>query len=93
MADGVHKITIQTRAPKGRDPGAVEIGYYCVADQHVVLTDKQGKPISGAPKWYVGPDGNAKLLACVLLREHRSGTARRKSGFSGPIQYPKSGWC
>jgi len=51
MADGVHKITIQTRAPKGRDPGAVEIGYYCVADQHVVLTDKQGKPISGAPKW------------------------------------------
>jgi len=27
----VKKITIQTRAPTGRDPGAVEEGYYCVA--------------------------------------------------------------
>jgi len=45
----VKKITIQTRAPTGRDPRAVEEGYYCVADGFVVLTDADGKPIIGEP--------------------------------------------
>jgi hypothetical protein len=57
----VKKITIQTRAPTGRDPGAVEEGYYCVADGFVVLTDADGKPIIGAPKRYLDPGGDARL--------------------------------
>jgi hypothetical protein len=41
--DEVHKITIQTRAPKGFDPGKVAIGHYVTVDGFVVLTDEHGK--------------------------------------------------
>jgi hypothetical protein len=45
MSDDVHKITIQLRAPRANNPGKVAIGYYVIADSHVVLTDETGKPL------------------------------------------------
>jgi len=86
MLDEVKKITIELQRPMGSFPGRVAIGHYVVVDQHVVLTDADGKPINGSPKRYVGPDGDAKILACIMLRERSRGTA--KSGaLHRPLQY------
>ena len=65
MPDDVHKITIEVPRPRGGDPGAVEEGYYCVADQHVVLTDANGRPISGAPKHYLDPGRRCAICLCI----------------------------
>jgi len=86
MPDDVHKITIEVPRPRGGDPGAVEEGYYCVADQHVVLTDANGRPISGAPKHYLDPGGDARF-ACVLLRQLRRGRTSASKSFNRPLNY------
>jgi len=65
MPDDVHKITIEVPRPRGGDPGAVEEGYYCVADQHVVETDANGRPISGAPKHYLDPGRRCAICLCI----------------------------
>jgi len=92
MSD-VHKITIELAKPRGSFPGRVEIGYYCVADGHVVLTDENGKPI-GTEKRYLNPGGDARLVACAMLRQRsRARRSNRMSGFSRPLSYPKSGYC
>jgi hypothetical protein len=67
--------------------GRVEIGYYCVTDGHVVLTDENGKP-TGEDKRYLNPGGDAKLIACAMLRARRRNSAA-VSGFSDRISYPK----
>jgi hypothetical protein len=84
----VHKITIQTRAPRGGDPGKVAEGWYCVADNHVVLTDQDGKPI-GDNKRYLNPGGDARLIACRMLRGRQSSGSA--SGFDHEIAYPRLG--
>jgi hypothetical protein len=84
MPNEVHRITIQLRAPRGKDPGKVAIGHYCIADSHVVLTDEAGKPTGS--KRHLDPGGDARLLACRMLRSQRSiggGDINR------PLQYPK----
>jgi hypothetical protein len=86
MPDDVHKITIQLRAPRGNNPGKVAIGYYVVADSHVVLTDEIGKPI-GNEKYYIEPGTDARLIACRMLRKRQGGS--RPGGFGGSIAYPK----
>lgn len=92
MSD-VHKITIQIRAPRGTFPGEVSIGYYCIADGQVVLTDETGKPI-GAEKRYLSPGGDARLIACAMLRQRtRANKGGRPSGFNRQISYPKTGYC
>ena len=60
----VHKITIEVAKPRGSFAGRVEIGYYCVADGHVVLTDENGKPIGDA-KRHLNPGDDARLIACA----------------------------
>ena len=50
MPNDIHKIIIQTRAPRGNDPGKIAEGWYCVADNFVVLTDSEGKPVSDAKR-------------------------------------------
>jgi hypothetical protein len=87
MPNDIHKIIIQTRAPRGNDPGKIAEGWYCVADNFVVLTDSEGKPVGDA-KRHLGPDGDARLIACRLLRQ-RENARSSNSSFSGPIQYPK----
>jgi len=84
----VHKLTIQVRAPRGTDGGKVEIGYWCTADQHVVLTDENGRPIGGE-KRLIGPGDDPKLLAISMMRARR----RRSGGPHGNdrIIYPRMG--
>jgi len=83
----VHKITIEVAKPRGSFAGRVEIGYYCVADGHVVLTDENGKP-TGEDKRYLNPGGDAKLIACSMLRARRRSRAT-VSGFSDRLLYQK----
>ncbi len=83
----IRKIVIQIRAPKGNDPGKVAEGHYVVVDGCVVLTDEAGKP-TGDSKHYLDPDGDARLVACRMLRRRQN--ARSSSGsFASPIAYPK----
>ena len=82
----VHKVTIQTRAPRGRDPGAVAVGWYCVVDNAVVLTDEDGRPL-GSDKRCLNPGEDVHLVACRLVRRGQSGG--RLSGFNGPMNYPR----
>jgi len=89
MPNEIHKITIQLRAPRGKDPGKVAIGHYVVADSFVVLTDETGKP-TGDSKRHLDPGGDARLLACRMLKRRQS--AASGGAFSGPIQYPKIGY-
>ena len=83
----VHKITIEVAKPRGSFAGRVEIGYYCVADGHVVLTDENGKP-TGEDKRYLNPGGDAKLIACSMLRARRRSRATI-SGFGDRLLYQK----
>jgi hypothetical protein len=83
----VKKVTIQVRAPRGSDLGRVEIGYYCVVDGFVVLTDADGKPL-GSDKRQIDPGGDAHLIACRMVRNNRKG--RASSDFNRPLVYPKT---
>ena len=87
MSEPVHKITIQLRAPRSNDPGKVAIGYYVVADSHVVLTDEAGKPLGGE-KRHIEESGDARLIACRMLRGRQSGGSS-SSNFGGKLSYPK----
>jgi uridine kinase len=86
----VHRIVIQTRAPRGKDPGKVAEGYYVVVDGCVVLTDQAGKPL-GSEKHYLDSDGDARLIACRILRRRQNASGSSGS-FAGPIRYPKIGY-
>jgi hypothetical protein len=88
MPDDVIKLTIQTRAPKGRDPGRVEVGYYVFVEGNVILTDEEGKPIGGDDtKRYIGLDGHHRNVACMMLRRRSRASS---SNFDRPIQYDRS---
>ena len=87
MSEPVHKVTIQTRAPRGTDPGRVAEGFYVVVDNAVVMTNQDGKPLDDS-KHYLGPKDDPRLIACMLTRR-RGRTAGPVNGFDGPIRYPK----
>ena len=89
MSEEVKKITIQLRAPRGRDGGKVAIGHYCVADGFVVLCDENGKP-TGDGKRLLNEGGDARLIACALLRSSRRyGNSRPAGfGFNDRLDYP-----
>ena len=70
----VHKVTVQVRAPRGTFPGEVVEGWYCVVDNAVVLTDAEGRPID-SEKRHLSPGGDAKLIACSMLRARRRSRA------------------
>jgi hypothetical protein len=65
----VHKVTVQIRAPRGMFPAEVAIGYYCVVDGYVVLTDADGKPL-GSDQCHIG-SGDAHLIACRMVRNRK----------------------
>ena len=73
----VHKVTVQVRAPRGIFPGEVVEGCYCVVDNAVVLTDAEGKP-TGEDKRYLNPGGDAKLIACSMLRARRRNSSSKR---------------
>ena len=83
----IHKLTIQIRAPKGSFPGEVVIGWYCVVDNAVVITDADGKPVDNV-KHHLDPGQDARGLACRLVRDRsRRGVGVR--GFNDKLIYPK----
>jgi hypothetical protein len=86
MSNEVHKVTLQVRAPRGTFPGEIAIGYYCVVDNAVVLTDQDGKPIN-SEKHRLAPGQDARGLACRLIRQRRNSGSSR--GFNDQIIYPK----
>ncbi len=87
MPEPVHKITIQLRTPRGKDPGKIAEGWYC-ADSAVVLTDQDGKPI-GSDKHHIEPGGDARLIACRMLRKRQNARSSSGGNFSASIAYPK----
>jgi len=85
MTDGgINKLTLQISAPRGSFPGKVDIGYWCVADRHVVLCNENGRPI-GDQKRLIGPGDDPRLLAVAMMKARR----RNNSSFNDPIVYPK----
>jgi hypothetical protein len=84
----VHKLTIQIRPPRGTDGGKVQIGYYVVVDGYVVLTDENGQP-NGNGKRLLNEGGNAKVIACAMLRSSRRYGNSRSSGFNDRLVYQK----
>ena len=82
----VHMVTLQVRAPRGTFPGEVAIGYYCVVDNAVVLTDADGKPL-GSDKRHLQPGDDARLIACRMVRNRGRASV---TGFNRPIVYPKT---
>jgi len=87
MSEPVHKVTIQTRAPRGTDPDRVAEGFYVIVDNAVVMTDQDGKPLDDS-KYHLGPKDDPRLIACVLTRRRRQ-AAGSVNAFDGPIHDPK----
>jgi hypothetical protein len=86
------KIIIELRRPSGSFPGQIAEGWYEVVDGHVVLTDESGKPLSDEKRFLPTP-GDARLIACRMLRQRSQGSRTFRSGFGRKISYPKSGIC
>jgi hypothetical protein len=91
MPDDVRKVVIETRGPRGTDPGAIAEGWFKVADGYVMLCNADGIAVSGVDKRRAAP-GNERTIASLMLRERSQATARSRS-FNRPLQYPKTGWC
>ena len=87
MSDEVKKVTIQIKAPRGKFPGEIAEGWYVVFENNVILTEADGKPIAGVPKHHIEPDGDARLIACRMVRQRQRGS--RVAGFNRPLSYPK----
>jgi hypothetical protein len=88
LTGDVYKLTLQVRAPRGRDPGKVQIGYWCIADRCVVLCDENGRPIDGE-KRPINPGGDPKLIAVAMMKARRRSSASGSGGFNRPLHYQK----
>jgi hypothetical protein len=94
----IFQVGIQIRGPKGDDPGQISRGHYHVTDGVLTLVD---------PKGNVAQDDNGKIYSAKLapnddpqiiagrltkqLRDALRGKGAPPSGFSRPLDYPKSG--
>jgi hypothetical protein len=92
MPDDIRKVVIETRRPRGQDPGAIAEGWFKVVNGYVTLCNEDGIAVSGVDKRPVTHEGNERTIAALMLRERTRATARARS-FNRPIQYPKTGWC
>jgi hypothetical protein len=95
----LHRVTVQVRAPKEGDPGAVVEGRYTLEDGVVTLTNHIGTPVrdhDGKTYSKKLEDGEAgHVIAGRLTKEFRRarrGEQKQVNGFSGPIKYPDHGW-
>jgi hypothetical protein len=84
MSD-VHKLTIETRRPRGDDLGAVEIGYWIVSGDAVWLCDEDGVKTGDRQSLRSGLD--PKVVAINLLRRK---VGKRRSDFNRRLVYPKN---
>jgi hypothetical protein len=83
----IKKVMVELQRPKGQFPGRVEVGYYVVNEGTVVLVEQNGMPIDRHRLTRkLGPGADAKLTACMLMRQRYS---KGGSGdFNRPLQYP-----
>jgi hypothetical protein len=95
----IYNVTVQVRAPKEGDPGAVVEGRYTLEDNTVTLTNHVGTPVrdhDGKTYSKKLEDGEAgHVIAGRLTKEFRRarrGDKHQDSNFSAPINYPKTGW-
>jgi hypothetical protein len=60
-----------------------------VVENAVVITDENGKPV-GAEKHHLSADGDARLIACRMLRRQQN--AKGSGDFNRPLRYQKIGY-
>ena len=94
----IFNVTVQIRAPKEGDPGAVAEGRYTLEDNTVTLVSHAGVPVRGpAGETYSKKleDGEAAHVIAGRLtkqfRRARRGDKHQVEGFSSPLIYPKNG--
>jgi hypothetical protein len=63
----IRQVTITTSSPRGDDPGAVELGFYKVENDMVVLCDETGR--SAGKRLAIGSGESPALVAARLLRD------------------------
>ena len=84
----IHKVTIQLHRPRGSYEGRVETGYYTVAEDTVTLVEPNGVPVDKHKLVRkLEPGGDAKNIACALLRQRYSGSG--SGNFNGRLSYPR----
>jgi hypothetical protein len=87
----IQEVLIGVRPCSANDPGEVAVGYFIIDGDTVVLTDQNGKPLSGdntTTKFETDP----KRAAGRLLRA-RWLAARGEGDFNRKLDYPKDpGW-
>ena len=83
MSD-IHKLTIQTRRPRGDDPGVVN-SLLVVSGDSVWLCDEDG--VKTGDRQGLRPALDPKVAAINLLRGK---VGKRKSDFNRPLRYPKN---
>jgi hypothetical protein len=75
------RITVQTEAATETSPGAIAEGNWELADDKVVVSDLEGRPIG---KEELKPGDDPTVIAKRILRRARLG----RGDFSAPIRYP-----
>jgi hypothetical protein len=83
----IRQITITTASPLGDSPGAVEIGFYRIDNDMVVMCDEAGR--STGKRLAIGSGDNPALIAARLLRD-RWLQRCRDGDFNRKIVYPPS---
>ena len=96
----IRPVIVQIKFPSNRDDGQTAEGRYTVVDNTVTLTDRTGTPVRDRDgKTYfrkLSEGDNPHVIAGRLTKEFRLallGKTKFKTGFSGPIAYPKTGVC
>jgi hypothetical protein len=85
----IKSIWIQVAAPRPPDfPGAVEQGFYFVADGLLTMCDESGKPV-GKP--YRLNDGDEPHTIAGRLTRERWLKTSGASDFNRPLNYPSIG--
>jgi hypothetical protein len=79
-------VRIQTRTPRGTDPGAIEECRYAVDDDHVQLYDMQNMSMGPNYRRKLPPHLAPSQLASVMLRET---VGKRRSDFTRVLRYQK----
>jgi hypothetical protein len=86
-------VTIQLQRPRESFVGRVEEGWFTVRGQMVILTKRDGDPLSKiAYRQKLASEGeDPRQIAQRLLREWHAAN-RGEDDFSQPIDYPDRGW-
>jgi hypothetical protein len=85
----IKQVWVQTAAPRDGDAGAVEPGFYSVADGAVTMHDETGKP--NGQRQQLGPGDDPHMVAGRMKRAAWI-QARGESNFNRPLHYQRAGF-